>query len=310
MGPLIPPWALIPVALVPALAWWPVRRASKPILWGVTLALWAVLAALPWAADRSSLAALFALALVAAAALPAKLIDGASAPDVWTSRPWREWVLFLSLPFVVCFRGHLRDPERPRRESALLVVRGLAELVAGGALLWWAFRWDWRSTPWIAEHAVKLVGLYLFALDGSFVLATGVLRLAGFAVHDLSRHPVAATTPADFWRRYNCDAGRFLRENLFRRLPMRSPAARTMIVFVLNGLLHEYLALLMCGRILGYPLAFFGLQGLAVVLTSRRRPTGLAGVASGSATLLFMAASAVLILRSVDAVVPWYQRRG
>jgi hypothetical protein len=268
-----------------------------------------LLAALPWIADRASPVSLFALALIAAAALPAKLIDGASAPDVWASRPWREWGFFLSLPFVVCFRGHLRDPERPRRDSALLALRGLAEMAAGGGLLWGAFRWDWRGTPLVVEHAVKLAGLYLVALDGSFVLATAVLRLSGFAVHDLSRHPVTATTPADFWRRYNCDAGRFLRENLFRRLPMRSPAARTMVVFILNGLLHEYLAWVMCGRILGYPLAFFGLQGLAVVLTARRHPTGPAALASGAATLLFMVAASTLILLSVDAVVPWYQRR-
>jgi len=303
------PWALIPAAVALALAWWPLRRASSRVRWSATAALWIALAALPWIADRASLAALFALALMAGAALPAKLIDSASAPDVWTSRPWREWGLFLTLPFVVCFRGHLRDPERPSRDSALLVLRGLAEIAAGGALLWAAFQWDWRGTPVVAEHAVKLAGLYLFALDGSFVLATGVLRLSGFAVHDLSRHPVAATTPADFWRRYNCDAGRFLRENLFRRLSMRSPAARTMIVFVLNGLLHEYLAWVMCGRILGYPLAFFGLQGLAVVLTARRRPTGLAALASALATLIFMVAASTLILLSIDAVVPWYQRR-
>lgn len=276
---------------------------------GGTFALWAILAALPWIADRTSIAALFTLTLIAAAALPAKLIDCACAPEVWRSRSWREWVFFLSLPFVVCFRGHLRDPERRRSESALLAVRGLAELAAGGALLWWAFHRNWRGTPVIGEHVVKLAGLYLFALDGPFVLATGVLRLSGFAVHDLSRHPVASITPADFWRRYNCDAGRFLRENLFRRLPMRSPAARTMIVFVLNGLLHEYLAWVMCGRILGYPLAFFALQGLAVVSTARRRPTGLAALASRIATLLFMVAGSTLILMAVDAVVPWYQRR-
>lgn len=309
MGAAISPWALMAAALALAVAGWPLRRASKGALWAGTFALWIALAGLPWIADRTSLPALFALTLVAAAALPAKLIDGASSPETWASRAWREWVFFLSLPFVVCFRGHLHDPQRPRGESVLLALRGLAETAAGGALLWGAFRWDWRGAPWIAEHAIKLLGLYFFALDGPFVLATGILRAAGFAVQDLSRHPIAAVTPADFWRRYNCDAGRFLRENVFRRLPMRSPAARTMTVFVLNGLLHEYLAWILCGRILGYPTAFFTLQGVAVVLTARRRPTGFAAVASTAATLLFMGASAVLILRTVDAVVPWYQRR-
>ena len=298
------PWSLIAAALALALLWWPLRTASKRMLWLGTLVLWAALAALPWVADRTSLAGLGALALIAAAALPAKLIDCAVAPDVWRTRRWREWVLFLTLPFVVCFRGHLQDPERPRRESVLVALRGLVEMAAGGAILWWAFHVDWRGTSIIVEYLVKLAALYLVVLDGGFVLATGLLRLFGFAIHDLSRHPIAATTPADFWRRYNCDAGRFFRENLFRRLPMRSPAARTLVVFVANGLLHEYLAWILCGRILGYPLAFFSLQGIAVVLTARRRPTGLAAAGSRAATLIFMVASAALILATLHAIAP------
>src|SRR5262245_22965344 len=110
---MVPAWALIPVALLLTLAWWPLRSASSRVGCCGTLALWAVLAALPWLADRRSLAGLGALTLIAAAALPAKLIDGAVAPEVWTVRRWREWVFFLLLPFVVCYRGHLRDPERP-----------------------------------------------------------------------------------------------------------------------------------------------------------------------------------------------------
>src|SRR5262245_29863058 len=170
---LFPAWALLPVAVALALAWWPLRRASRRARWCGTLALWAVLAALPWFADRASPAALGALALVAAAAIPAKLLDGAVAPEVWATRPWREWIVFLFLPFVVCYRGHLGAPRRPRAESALLALRGLLEMAAGGALLWWAFRTDWSATSLIVEYLVKLVGLYLVVLDGAFVLATG-----------------------------------------------------------------------------------------------------------------------------------------
>src|SRR5262249_15139660 len=104
-------------------------------------------------------------------------------------------------------------------------------------------------------------------------------------------------------------AGRFLRENLYRRLPIRSPAARVLAVFVVNGLLHEYLAWILCGRLLGYPLAFFTLHGIAVVLTARQRPTGLQALASTAATLLFTVATSALILASVNAFVPWLQRR-
>ena len=303
------PLALIPLAILVTLAWWPLRALSRRAMWIGTVAIWALLWALPWLADRSSLPALAAVTLVVAAALPAKLIDSAAAPWVWNERPLRVWAFFLSLPFVVCFRGHLRDPARPRDESVRLVLRGLVELAVGVALLGWAFSTDWRGTSVVVEHLVKLTGVYLVALDGGFVLATGALRLAGFTIHDLCDHPILALTPADFWRRYNRDAGRFYFENLFRRLPVRSAAVRTLVVFFANGLVHEYLAWVLCGRAFGYQVAFFSLQGIGVALTARLRPTGPLALISRAATVLFMLATSVLFLANVDQAFPWFQRR-
>jgi hypothetical protein len=66
---------------------------------------------------------------------------------------------------------------------------------------------------------------------------------------------------------------------------------------------------MMCGRVLGYQLAFFSLQGIGATLTARWRPTGIQALVSRSATVLFMLACSGLFLASVDAVVPWFQRR-
>ena len=58
---MLPPWTLIPVAVLLAVAWWPLRNTPGRARWCGTLA-------------RS----------IALAALPAKLIDSAVAPEVWT----------------------------------------------------------------------------------------------------------------------------------------------------------------------------------------------------------------------------------
>jgi hypothetical protein len=303
------PWPLLAAAVLVALAWWPLRRWPARVRWCATLGASGLLGALPWLADRRDLRGLAVLALVAAAAMPAKLFDAATAPRAWRDRRWRAWSLFLFLPFVVCRRAHRGARPRGAGESGRLALRGAAEMAAGATILRVSFAHDWSTTSILLEHGVKLVGLYLLVLDGAFVLATGLFGLAGLALFDLSDHPYRAVTPADFWRRYNRDAGRFFFENLYRRLPFRSPVARTLVVFFANGLVHEYLAWILCGRIVGHALAFFVIHGVATAATARSRPTGLARLAARLGTLIFLFASAGLILAAVDAVVPWYQPR-
>jgi hypothetical protein len=290
------------VAALVASTWWFLRNQPRGVVWAGTLAMWFVLALFPWLVDRTSLAELTVLSLVTCAALPAKLVDGASAPEVWRRRPWRDWLVFLAVPFVVCFRGHLRDPERPREESLRFVVRGVFEMLAGVVILYAAFTTRWRNAP--VEFVSKLVGVYLAALDGPFVLATGLLRLSGFTIHDLSRHPLLATTPADFWRRYNRDAGRFLFENLFRRLPLKNTSVRTIIVFFANGLVHDYLVATLGGRAMGWMTAFFSVQGIATVITAKWKPEGHAAIAGWAMTLLFMIASSTLLFASIQTLLP------
>jgi hypothetical protein len=52
---------------------------------------------------------------------------------------------------------------------------------------------------------------------------------------------------------------------------------------------------------------FFLLQGVAVAVTARLRPTGRLALLSAALTLVFMIATSALILASVHAVVPWYR---
>lgn len=75
-----------------------------------------------------------------------------------------------------------------------------------------------------------------------------------------------------------------------------------LVVFLVNGLLHEYLATVILGRVQGYQLAFFSIQGIAVALTFRSRPRGLVRVGTCFATLLLDVVTTTLFFASVDAI--------
>src|SRR5688500_2455709 len=127
------PWLLLPAAYLVALGFWPLRRAPNRARWAGTLLLVGILAGLPWLADRGSLPALALLVLLSAAALPAKLIDSARAPDLFDRLGFRDWVAYLLAPYVICLRGHLHDPEGDRAQDLRLALRGLLEMAAGTA---------------------------------------------------------------------------------------------------------------------------------------------------------------------------------
>ena len=182
---------------------------------------------------------------------------------------------------------------------------------AGALLLVWSLHADLQTVSFWLDHAVKAAAIYLLVLDGGFVLLTGLCRLMGSNVIDFARHPVLARTPADFWRRYNREAGQFLYADVYHPLGgVHRPIAGILAVFAVNGALHEYLAVVMTGAVAGYQTAFFLLQGAAVALTWRWRPRGVLALCSWACTLAFMLVTSVLFFESADQFIDWYSRGG
>lgn len=242
-----------------------------------------------------------------------RLLDLHIGIEDWRTRSLGEWLAYLLNPAVVVYRLHKRQRPKPRDAAALLLARGLIEIAAGIVVLRWAFGREWGAAGawwdsfWV-EHAVKLAGLYLCVFDGGFVTLTNLCRVLGSPVADGARNPILAVTPADFWRRYNMEAGRLLHANFFVPLGGRSrPLTAMVIVFLINGAYHEYLATLMIGRVLGYQVLVFAIFGVAAAATWRWRPRGLVAVASWAGTLVFMAAVSVLFFLSADAFMEWYR---
>ena len=197
---------------------------------------------------------------------------------------------------------------RPPRELELrrAALGGLAAGAAASVFLA-TFVIDWTRYNFAAEHAVKVVTLFL-ALVPLANFSASLWRLAGGRGRDFMDNPFAARTPADFWRRYNRPVHQFLEQDVFTPAGGRRSGFRAAVAaFVASALIHEYVFFVPVGRVQGYQTAFFLVQGLAVAATLHLHPRGVAAVASVALTLVFNLVTGVLFFASVDEILPFYE---
>ena len=192
------------------------------------------------------------------------------------------------------------------RENARDFLVGLVGMVLALGLLKWAGRVDWSARSFLLEHTVRASAFFIAVLF-SWRLLAALMHVAGVYTVNPNKSPFLARTPADFWRRYNRWMGQFLHEDVFKPLGgRRHPVRATLLVFAVSGLLHEYCFGVAIGRVQGYQTAFFLLQGVAVALTLRVKPAGLAALAWGSGTLVFNLLSSLFFFASMQGLGPLY----
>jgi D-alanyl-lipoteichoic acid acyltransferase DltB (MBOAT superfamily) len=122
-------------------------------------------------------------------------------------------------------------------------------------------------------------------------------------------NPLAATTPADFWRRYNRNMHQFFLKDVFVSVGgLRNPLRATLVVFVLSALMHEYIFGIAIGRVQGYQTSFFLIQGVAAAATARVKVGGLRALPWIVATLAFNLVTSVLFFASMNELVHFYDR--
>jgi hypothetical protein len=197
-----------------------------------------------------------------------------------------------------------------RQPSAAVNRRDYLESLLGILLafagLFWSARVNWAEWPFLLQHAVR-AGSFFVGVHFLFRHVAAAIRLFGVYSISPERQPFLARTPAEFWRRYNRWIGQFLQENVY--LPLggrRHPVRATLLVFAVSGLLHEYLFLVATGRLHGYQMAFFLLQGIAVAMSLRIRPTGAAALAWWLGTWTFHLLTSLLFFASLHSVVKFY----
>jgi D-alanyl-lipoteichoic acid acyltransferase DltB (MBOAT superfamily) len=165
---------------------------------------------------------------------------------------------------------------------------------------------NWSSVPFPLEHVLKVA-----VVTSAVVLMTNAVaaayRLVGGVAIDFMRNPLAAPTPADFWRRWNVPAQQFLNEYAFTPAGGPRRAARaTLVTFGISGMVHEYVFGIASGCVQGWQLLFFMLQGVTVVATMRIRPRGRITLLWIAGTWVFNLASSFLFFLSVNQVLPFY----
>ncbi len=218
----------------------------------------------------------------------------------------RTFLAFLGNPLQLVERRTGTEPQPSRAQNA----RDYLLSLCGMLLAFGAFRWagviDWSQRAFLWEHIARAGTFFVFVLF-LFRNMTAVLRAVGVYSVDPVRHPLRARTPAEFWRHYNRWMGQFLQEDVFKPLNgRRYPRRATMMVFAVSGLLHEYVFLIATGRVQGYQMLFFLIQGAAVTLTLRAKPVGATGMAWTGATLVFNLLSAMLFFASWQGLGRFY----
>jgi len=169
------------------------------------------------------------------------------------------------------------------------------------------FRIDWAAYPFLLEHAAKSTCLAAWIV-WAFNTNTALWRLAGTpAALFIGRNPVWASSPADFWRLWNQPMYQWLLENIYKPLGGReNPRIAMFAVFLVSGLLHEYLFAMTFRRVTGYPTAFFLLHGLAAMLTHRIKISGWLVLPATFTTFAFNTVSTILLFIPVDGRISFY----
>jgi hypothetical protein len=243
---------------------------------------------------------------VVAVTLLLKAYDAYRAPGVALQLGVGKWVAYLPnwFWFVVRRVPRGRDARGDWRRAAI----GAPLMVAAVALCVGLLKLDWSGVPFALEHVAKVLtfGAAMLLIGQTFA---ALYRRLVMPAMDPFDHPFLARTPAEFWRRWNRGFRDFFDEYVFRALGGgRRPVVATLSVFAVSGIMHEYVFGVAIGRVQGWQMLFFMVQGCAAAGTLRIRPRGGAAALWWAGTLAFNLVMAVIFFRSVDGVIGFYQR--
>lgn len=217
-----------------------------------------------------------------------------------------EFLAFFANLFLLVLRkkGHERQPTTSQNLWNLAV--GIFGCAAAFMLMVPLLKFDWTGIPFLLEHGLKATVFFGFAV-AFFQTCVATTRFIGGYLVSFSDQPLMARTPAEFWRRYNRLVGQFLHEDVFKLLRgRRCPIRATVGVFLVSGLIHEYLFWIVIGRPEGFQMMFFLVQGCAVALTLRIKPTGREALVWGGVTFVFNLMTSVFFFASIQSVIGFY----
>ena len=243
-------------------------------------------------------------------------------------RSWQQGLFFLLV------NPALSYPERGRWVAPGGVQpRGLSRCVSGGVLL--LLQAVTTDLPLrLADHCGALLGPYLgfvagaaaglarayFGQAGMATIQLGLLGMSGF--HGLERfdRPWLASSPADFWRRWNVYLGLWFRRYVFnpiayelRRKRTGYEGARTALAvlatFVLAGVAHDAVWFFQ-GADEGQGVLAFALAGAAIIAFATPWLSTAAAGTRGRANLLFARVLSWQLVLATVWIFAWSARQG
>lgn len=221
----------------------------------------------------------------------------------------KEYLPFLCNSLCHVWRRSDVSPRRSLSENLKRLAFAGAGLALGIATLYAVATVDWSQQPFVLEHSVK-VSVFCLTVYAGAVAVESSWRLMGGRGGPFMNDPLLAVTPADFWRRYNCPVHELLYEDVFRPAGgRRAPVRGMLLVFLVSGIVHEYVFSIAIGQIQGIQMLFFMLQGCAVALTYRLKPRGYRAIGWRIGTVVFNLVAAVLFFRSMQTLFPFYAAR-
>lgn len=243
--------------------------------------------------------------ITAAAALlccifPLKLFNAYLNSDYWSNESFSTWLKFIFNPYHLVWEKRNFLPTPGITENLKHFARGALEMAAGIILWKITYKLKTEEYPFALDYLLMLFASYLFLWDGGCVTVVAVWRLLGGRCVELCVHPIIASTPADFWRRYNRWVGQFVHECIFKNTGgMKKPFKAVFMSFLFMGILHEYVVIATSGTFRGYMLLFFAINGIAVSLTFRLKPKGVRRILGCILTMAFISSSSILVYLAV-----------
>jgi hypothetical protein len=202
-------------------------------------------------------------------------------------------------------------PERPPLLKELAIVLLLGYVIAGTVTaVFVADRSAAVQYSFPLDHAIKLA-LFIVTIEAFSRMSWGLERLAGYGTTPIIDDCYLATTPGDFWRRYNRRVGQWLYLNVFRpsgghRVPVRG----VFLTFFVSAVFHEVCFAIATSRFTGCQFVFFFLQAPAVAVSNRlqtavdRGGPGLRAI-SRVITIAWFYVTSVLFFEGVDRIFPF-----
>lgn len=166
--------------------------------------------------------------------------------------------LFPVLPAgpIVCYH-ETEDSLHSRRADIFRINGGMRRFVVGLAkkvLLADQFELLWQEIRTMDYAGMSLMSAWLgiaafamqlyFALSGYADMAIGLGRIMGFSLPENFEHPYAACSVTDFWRRWFCSFGRWLRDTVY--IPLGG-SRRGVVRMMRNLLIAWAITAIWCG---------------------------------------------------------------